>query len=234
MSAARIRPRNRTLLGVALAGYLSLGGLCSPMSMKHPVTVPADPPKESGYRRDGKRLTFDAPAFTLSAEPLDDQGVQAFFRERARLDMNPFAIPRKLPMPIFRVTVVNKTEKDIAFHAVYATLRMKEKASYHLSPAEVYEELSAVYPEVDLIPALSRTLFDASSVVNPRSYVTRLLVFDPLHEDIRKVTLDVDQIGPAGATVDVTFPFEILEVDAWDGGVTPRETYPASAREQRD
>lgn len=235
MASPEIRtrlPRNLLLCGIA--GFLLMGSPCGPLPMKAPVTVPADPPAGSGYRRDGKRLTFEVPAFAVSAEPMDDAAVKAFFRERAKLDMNPFQLPRKLPLPIFRVTIVNKTDKDIAFHAVYATLRMKERASYHMSPAEVYEELADIYPEVDLIPALSKTLFDASTVVNPKAFVTRLLVYDPLHEDVRQITLEVDQIGPTGKGADLTFPFEVVEMGDWSGGATPKEILPAGLKEQRD
>ena len=222
------------VLWVGLAGVCLMASPCGPLPLKDPVTVPLSPKAGGGYERLGKRIAFGNAEFRIAVEPLETAEVQRFFTRRTQLTIDPFHIPDRPALQIFRVTVVNTGKDDLSFNATFITLESEGKLDYHMTPVEATHLLREVHTDVDIGVALQKALYDAATVVNPGRYVSRLLVFYPLHEDSRSLTLLFSNLGLPSGSVDVAFPFEVVERTVWGRQDTPEMRVTGSVSEQKD
>lgn len=211
-------PRAAMLLPIVLG---SLATLCGPLPLKDPLSVPLDPVGQSPYRKNGRRIAYNSAVFSLMTEPLDSPAVRAFFKEHADVDMDPFSVAGGRSMQVFRVTVLNKGKEDLAFNAVYALMDAEGRYLYHMSMAEAARAIGPMFPDADIEKLLGRTLFDATTTVNPGHYVSRLMVFEPLPEDVRTFTLAFNNLGVGDAMTDVMFPFRVVERAQFEGPKPP-------------
>ncbi|MFN7971878.1 MAG: hypothetical protein U0166_05955 [Acidobacteriota bacterium] len=221
----------RRRIALLIAPLCLLSGLCGPLPLKKPISVPVQPP---GYAVSGRRIVFQTPAFTVAAEPLDDQGAQRFFREHTGQDVNPFRIPSGPGYQVFLVTVVNSGRVDLNFNAVYATMSAEGKFLYHLPPHELAVEMAPMFPDVDLNALFSAAVYDESAVINPKHYTSRLLVFYPLEPDVRRFVLMFSNVAYGESSTEVAFPFEVMETDKWQGKAAEPLVMPAALKEQKD
>jgi hypothetical protein len=225
--------RNHATFAVCLLGLGTAVG-CTAPALKKPFAVPLTP-KAGAYATEGRRITLTAPGFIVSAEPLDSAETRAFLKETAGLDADPFHTPGAPGFQVYRVSVANLAQReDLSFHALYATLDAEGRYLYHMPPAEIARELGGFFPEVDLEKTLSRGIYDATTMINPRQYASRLLVFGPLDPKVRALTLAFSNVGVGNATGEVLFPFQVMEEDAYSGGKTPPLKMPANLKIQKD
>lgn len=233
MPAAEIR-RTLRVLGRLAPLALLLAGACDPLPLKRPVTVPVPPKVAGSYVAEGRRITMSTAGLTVAAEPLGEQEVRQVFAARTGTDMNPFALPDGRRFLVLRVVVVNKTDRDLTFNPVYATLDAKEHLLYHVAPSEAAQMLQEGYPKVDLQRVFERVLYEESMIVNPHRYVSRLMLFEPLRPDVRRFTLALNQVGVGEGSVDVVFPFQVVEEGTIQVASTPALALPPGSKEQKD
>lgn len=222
-------PRRKILLLLAPLPFVF--SLCGPLPLKSPLSVPVHPP---GYGVTGRRIVFQTPAFSVAAEPLDDEAVHKFFQKKVGHDFNPFHIPNGPSYQVFLVTVVNSGRQDVTFNAVYATMNADGTFLYHRPPHELSVEMAPMFPDLDLDRAFETTIYDESSTINPKRYTSRLMVFHPLPPAARRFVLTFSNVAYGESSIEVAFPFEVVEKDKWGGKAAAPLVVPTGVAEQTD